>query len=126
METEVVVVHAERAPMKGVADPGPHQIYKNPQISVEQRTLQELAPDKIRVQMLYAGLCGTDMHLAERVPETGYIRNNCGYCSNGCAYLRGLFSTYCRASRLSSPIRPPMVRLRLHPGRVFFRIAFLS
>ncbi|MCI5142286.1 MAG: alcohol dehydrogenase [Candidatus Electrothrix sp. ATG1] len=76
METEVVVVHAERAPMKGVANPGPHQIYKNPQISVEQRTLQELAPNKIRVQMLYAGLCGTDVHLAERIPETGYIRSS--------------------------------------------------
>ena len=62
LETEVVVIHAERSPMEGVADPGPHQIYKNPQISVEQRTLQELDPDKIRVRMLYAGLCGTDVN----------------------------------------------------------------
>jgi (R,R)-butanediol dehydrogenase/meso-butanediol dehydrogenase/diacetyl reductase len=76
METEVVVVHAERAPMKGIANPGPHQIYKNPQVSVEKRTLQELDPDEIRVQMLYAGICGTDVHLAERIPETGYIRSS--------------------------------------------------
>ncbi|WP_339135249.1 MAG: alcohol dehydrogenase catalytic domain-containing protein [Candidatus Electrothrix sp. GW3-4] len=76
METEVVVVHAERAPMVGVADPGPHQLYKNPQIAVETRTLQELDPDKIRVQMLYAGICGTDVHVVESIPETGYIRSS--------------------------------------------------
>ena len=76
METEVVVVHAEKSPMEGIANPGPHQIYKNPQVTVERRTLDKLDPDKIRVQMLYAGICGTDVHLVERIPETGYIRSS--------------------------------------------------
>lgn len=74
MDTQVVVVYADRAPMEGVANPGPHQIYRNPRVIVEARTLGELHPDEVRVQMLYAGLCGTDVHLVETNPATGYIR----------------------------------------------------
>jgi len=76
MESQVVVIHADAQPMPGVAKPGPHQIYRNPRITVEQRTLDALDPDEIRVQMIYAGLCGTDVHLAESNPETGYIRSS--------------------------------------------------
>ena len=74
MESEVVVVHAERAPMEGVTDPGPHQIYRNPNVAVEKRLLSDLRPDEIRVKMVYGGVCGTDVHLVQRSPETGYIR----------------------------------------------------
>jgi threonine dehydrogenase-like Zn-dependent dehydrogenase len=74
METEVVVVHADNEPMQGVLNPGPHQIYRNLRVSVEKRVLGELHSDEIRVQMIYAGLCGTDVHLVESDPKTGYIR----------------------------------------------------
>lgn len=74
MESKVVVVYADRRPIEGVADPGPHQIYQNPRVSVEKRELGHLRSDEIRVEMIYAGLCGTDVHLVETNPDTGYIR----------------------------------------------------
>jgi (R,R)-butanediol dehydrogenase / meso-butanediol dehydrogenase / diacetyl reductase len=74
MESRCVIVHADRAPMEGVANPGPHQIYRNPRVSVEKRELGELHGDEIRVKMIYAGVCGTDVHLVETNPETGYIK----------------------------------------------------
>jgi (R,R)-butanediol dehydrogenase/meso-butanediol dehydrogenase/diacetyl reductase len=37
MESKVVVVHADVEPVEGIANPGPHQIYKNPRVSVETR-----------------------------------------------------------------------------------------
>ena len=75
-ESEVVVLHAERDPMPGVESPGPHQIYRNPRASVETRRLGDLHEDEIRVAMVYAGLCGTDMHMVETNPATGYIRSS--------------------------------------------------
>jgi threonine dehydrogenase-like Zn-dependent dehydrogenase len=74
MESRVVVVHADIEPIEGIANPGPHQIYKNPRISVEHRELGELLSDEVRVEMIYAGVCGTDVHLVETNPDTGYIR----------------------------------------------------
>jgi threonine dehydrogenase-like Zn-dependent dehydrogenase len=74
MESKVVVIHAEREPMVGVPNPGPHQIYRNPRVSVEIQELGDLHPYDIRVEMIYAGLCGTDVHLIETNPDTGYIR----------------------------------------------------
>lgn len=74
MESRVVVIKAEKLPIPGVLKPGPHQTYKHPKISVEKRVLGSLNPDSIRVQMIYAGLCGTDVHLMESDPKTGYIR----------------------------------------------------
>lgn len=74
METEVVVVRADREPMAGVANPGPHQVYRHPRVSLERRELGDLHPDEVRVEMIYAGLCGTDVHLVQENPETGYIR----------------------------------------------------
>lgn len=76
MKTKVVVLFADRQPMPDVSNPGPHQIYKNPRLSIEERVLGELHPDEIRVEMIYAGLCGTDLHLAEENPDTGYIRSS--------------------------------------------------
>ena len=76
MDSKVVVIHADRDPMKDIVEPGPHQIYLNPRVSLENRKLGELHPDEVRVEMIYAGLCGTDVHLVERNPETGYIRSS--------------------------------------------------
>ena len=76
MKSKVVAIYAENKPIEGVINPGPHQIYRNPRLSVEERELGELNPDEIRVEMIYAGLCGTDLHLVETNPETGYIRSS--------------------------------------------------
>jgi len=76
METKVIVVYADKEPVKGVVNPGPHQTYKNPRVVLEKRTLKKLNPNEIRVQMLYAGICGTDVHLTERNSKTGYIRSS--------------------------------------------------
>jgi threonine dehydrogenase-like Zn-dependent dehydrogenase len=74
MESKVVVVRADDDPIKGIADPGPHQRYKTPRVSVESRILPALSPDEVRVKMVYAGVCGTDVHLVITNPDTGYIR----------------------------------------------------
>lgn len=74
IESKVVAIHADKLPMKGIIKPGPHQIYRNPRISVEMRRLGDLHPEDIRVEMIYAGICGTDVHLVETNPDTGYVR----------------------------------------------------
>ncbi|HJX31851.1 MAG TPA: alcohol dehydrogenase catalytic domain-containing protein [Thermodesulfobacteriota bacterium] len=74
MESRVVLVQADSDPIKGIAKPGPHQRYKNPRISVENRMLPALRPDEVRVKMIYAGVCGTDVHLVTTNPDTGYIQ----------------------------------------------------
>lgn len=74
MKSKVVALYANEKPMKGVVNPRPHQLYRDPRISIETRELGDLDPHDIRVEMLYAGLCGTDVHLIETNPETGYIR----------------------------------------------------
>ncbi|MDO8785401.1 MAG: alcohol dehydrogenase catalytic domain-containing protein, partial [Syntrophales bacterium] len=76
MESRVVVVHADMEPMEGIANPGPHQIYRNPKVSVESRELRALRSDEVRVEMIYGGVCGTDIHLVETNPYTGYIRSS--------------------------------------------------
>lgn len=73
MKSKSVVVYADRKPMIGVSNPGPHQMYCNPRVAVETRELGKLDPDNIRVEIIYSGLCGTDLHLVETNPETGYI-----------------------------------------------------
>lgn len=74
MESKAVVVHADSNPVKGIPNPGPHQRYSNPRVSVEIRNLGELSPDEVRVEMIYSGVCGSDVHLVETNSETGYIR----------------------------------------------------
>ena len=41
---------------------------------MEHRELGELLSDEVRVEMIYAGVCGTDVHLVETNPATGYVR----------------------------------------------------
>jgi threonine dehydrogenase-like Zn-dependent dehydrogenase len=74
MESTAVVVYADQVPMAGIADPGPHQRYRNPRLAIETHHMGDLDPDDVRVEMIYAGICGTDVHLVETNPETGYIR----------------------------------------------------
>ena len=76
MESKCIIIKAEHEPMPGVINPRPHQTYKNSQIFIETRLLESLDPDDIRVQMFYAGICGTDVHLMAHDSNTGYIRSS--------------------------------------------------
>ena len=74
MLSEVLSVCAKYEPMAGVVNPGPHQKYKDSRIIIEKRTLNELDPSFLRVKMLFAGVCGTDVHAVEHDPVTKYIK----------------------------------------------------
>ena len=76
MKSRVVVMYADRKPMENVSNPGPHQLYQNPRLTVETRDLGQLKGDEVRVEMIYGGLCGTDVHLVETDSATGYIRSS--------------------------------------------------
>ena len=68
-----LVVYAEDAPMADRAIDGPHCRYKYPRVEVEDRPLAVLAAGMIRLQMRYAGICWTDLHLLE-TSKNGYVR----------------------------------------------------
>ncbi len=76
MKSEKIILYADKKPMKGIKNPGPHQLYRNPIVKVEKRAIEELKPDEILVEMIYAGICGTDVHLVEKNFDTGYIRSS--------------------------------------------------
>jgi len=67
-------VHAEKNPMRNVLNPLPFQIYRNPKVVVSERELSNPLSNFVQLEMLYGGLCGTDIHLLESNPETGYIK----------------------------------------------------
>lgn len=72
-ESSAIVLHAERQPLAGVIEPGPHQLYRWPRVCIEPRPLAPLAAGHVRVRMLLAGICGTDLHAARADPHTGYV-----------------------------------------------------
>jgi (R,R)-butanediol dehydrogenase / meso-butanediol dehydrogenase / diacetyl reductase len=76
MDSDVLVVYAKREPMAGIIRPGSHQTYRYPRLAMEKRSLGALSPHHIRVQMMYAGVCGTDLHLLQQDPHTGYIKTS--------------------------------------------------
>lgn len=59
--------------MAGIKRPGPHQLYRNPRVSIEGRELGALDAGSIRVQMVHAGICGTDILATRADPATGYV-----------------------------------------------------
>ena len=76
VRTQALVLRAERSPMPGVEAPGPHQLFRHPRLAIEERKLAPLAPAAIRAEMLYVGICGTDLHVVESDPRTGYVRGS--------------------------------------------------
>lgn len=68
-----IVLHAEDLPMPGVHAPAPNQRYRHPRLQLEDRALVALDPTHVRVEMLYAGVCGTDLHLVGSDPLSGYV-----------------------------------------------------
>ena len=76
MESIQIRLKADAIPMPGIVNPGPHQIFCNPVVSVEKQALEHLKEDEIKVEMIYAGLCGTDIHLIKKNRKTGYIKSS--------------------------------------------------
>lgn len=73
MKSKALLIKAVRDPMPEVQRPLPNQLYKHVQVYMEQRELPALHPLDIRLEMLYVGICGTDVHVTSNHPETGYI-----------------------------------------------------
>jgi threonine dehydrogenase-like Zn-dependent dehydrogenase len=76
MESIQLRLYADRDPMPGIDNPGPHQIFRNPHVKVTSEKLTPPREDEIQVQMIYAGLCGTDVHLAAKDETTGYVKSS--------------------------------------------------
>jgi threonine dehydrogenase-like Zn-dependent dehydrogenase len=77
-----LVLHAEEAPN----DEKKTTKYKNPKLGKEERVLQPLDLNSLRVEIIYAGICGTDIHVVKKnhdgfistsapvnIPENGRI-----------------------------------------------------
>jgi len=73
METTEIRLYADEKPIPGILNPGPHQRYCNPLVRLETKEIPPLGEDEIQVEMIYAGLCGTDVHLVGKNKENGYI-----------------------------------------------------
>ncbi|MEO8605114.1 MAG: alcohol dehydrogenase catalytic domain-containing protein [bacterium] len=58
---------------EGPVSAGGRERYRWPRLSIESRPLGRLARGDIRVRMLLAGVCGTDLHLVRSDPQTGYV-----------------------------------------------------
>ena len=67
------MTRAECKPMAGVECPGPHQVYRRPRLTVEERPLGSVPAGHVRVEMELVGICGTDLHAVQCDPATGYI-----------------------------------------------------
>lgn len=76
LSRRAVVLYADDAPLAGVTNPSPNQRYRQPRVAVEERPLDALDPSHVRVEMLYAGICGTDLHLVQGDARTGYVRSS--------------------------------------------------
>jgi len=59
--------------MAGVECPGPQQIYRWPQLTLEERSLGSVPAGHVRVEMDLVGICGTDLHAVQCDPASGYI-----------------------------------------------------
>lgn len=71
-----LLLHAKDEPMLGIEPLGTHQRYRYPHLSIRPRHLNALANNHLRIKMAYAGICGTDLHLVQSDPHTGYIRSS--------------------------------------------------
>jgi threonine dehydrogenase-like Zn-dependent dehydrogenase len=60
-------------PRTGEDCPGPHQLYRRPRLSIEERALGAVSAGHVRVDMQLVGICGTDLHALQCDPASGYI-----------------------------------------------------
>lgn len=76
MNRDVLLVKAEKKPKNGVVNPSPNQLYRNPQVVVGKREIGKLGANDIRLEMIYVGICGSDLHLVKTDKDTGYIKSS--------------------------------------------------
>ena len=74
-KNKALLVKAVDDPMPGVPYPGPHQRYRYPRLEIVTRRVKPLQPGYVRLKVLLAGVCGTDIHLLQTNKKTGYV--NC-------------------------------------------------
>jgi (R,R)-butanediol dehydrogenase/meso-butanediol dehydrogenase/diacetyl reductase len=74
MQHSSLILHAIHDPVSLDAGVGAHLNYRDPRVSIESKSPAALAAGDLRIEMLYAGVCGTDLHLVQSDPKTGYIR----------------------------------------------------
>lgn len=70
---QVLIMHADDAPLTDVVEPSPNHRYRYPSLSLQQRDLRQLEDNYVRLNIEYAGICGTDVHLVKSNPDTGYV-----------------------------------------------------
>jgi len=73
--TRVLSLTAEDAPRPRTPGTSPCHRYRLPDLRIETRELGPLAADHVRVEMLYAGVCGTDLHLLQ-TDAAGYLKTS--------------------------------------------------
>lgn len=74
--TELLILKAQDEPLDGIDNPAPNLRYRFPRLERQQRRLGSLSEHAIRVEMAYVGICGTDIHLLEFDPRSGYVRTS--------------------------------------------------
>jgi len=73
LKTKALVIKAEDEPKAGIFQPGTHQRYRHPQLEIVTRSLEKVSLGKVRLKIIMAGICGTDVHLLKTDKETGYV-----------------------------------------------------
>ncbi len=73
-EATALAVKAVEKLVPGVVEPGPRQRYKLPRLEVVKKRMGKLHPGFVRLKVLMAGVCGTDVHLLETDETTGYVK----------------------------------------------------
>jgi (R,R)-butanediol dehydrogenase/meso-butanediol dehydrogenase/diacetyl reductase len=71
-----IYLQAEYNPISDIANLQTHQIYRHPKINIRSLQLGPIPTGHLRVQMIYAGICGTDIHIATADPKTGYVQSS--------------------------------------------------
>lgn len=72
-KVKALVVKAEDQPRPGVSNPGTHQRYRAPRLEIVDRPLGGVPVGEVRLKIILAGVCGTDVHLLAADRETGYV-----------------------------------------------------
>ena len=69
-----LAVKAVDNPLPGVEHPAPHQRYQSPRLEIVRRPCPEIKPGFVLLEILTAGICGTDVHLLQTDKKTSYVK----------------------------------------------------
>ena len=73
---KAIFLDAEYSPVPGIINPQTHQIYRNPKLGIKSNQLGSIPPGCLRLQMVYVGICGTDIHVSTADPMTQYVQSS--------------------------------------------------